>query len=83
MRYANCKAQDAFSGSVENYDKPLALLEQSFREAGLNIGFVCDIAADTAKIVSVYRDGFLQKQISIEGDNPAAAVKDVAKGVRL
>jgi len=87
MRYANKKAQDAFNGlescGVENYDKPLALLEQSFKEAGLNIEFVCAIAADMEKIVSVYRGGFLQKQISIECDNPAAAVKDVAAGVRL
>jgi len=81
MRYAN-KARDAFSGR-ENYDRPLALLEQSFREAGLDIEFVCDIAADTAKMVSVYRGGFLDKQISIECDSPAMAVKDVAKGVRL
>jgi hypothetical protein len=61
MRYANNEAQDAFSGFVENYDKPLALLEQSFREAGLNIGFVCAIGKDNAKIVSIYRDGFLQR----------------------
>jgi len=83
MKYANEKTRSAFSGFDENYDKPLALLEQSFRAAGLDIEFVCDIAADTAKIVSIFRGGFLDKQISIEGDNPAAAVKDVAKGVRL
>jgi hypothetical protein len=82
MRYANEETRCTFRGS-ENYDDPLTLLEQSFREAGLNIEFVCAIAADLGKIVSVYRDGFLQKQISIEGDCPAMAVKDVAKGVRL
>ena len=84
MRYANKKVQDAFSGSDENYDKPLALLEQAFKEAGLvDDEFVCDITADGAKMVSVYRAGFLRKQISIEADSPAQAIKDVAAGVRL
>jgi len=84
MKYPSIAAQDAFCGFAENYDKPLALLEQSFKSAGLvDIEFVCDIAADKAKIVSVYRRGFLQKQISIECDSPAMAVKDVAAGVKL
>jgi hypothetical protein len=52
MRYANKEAQEAFSGR-ENYDMPLALLEESFRRAGLNVGFVCAIAADGEKIVSI------------------------------
>jgi len=82
MKYPNREIQDVFRGN-ENYDRPLELLEQSFRAAGLDIEFVCDIAAGKSKIVSVFRDGFLSKQISIEGDNPAAAVKDVAKGVKL
>jgi len=82
MKYSNNEVKNAYSGQ-ENFDRPLALLEQSFKEAGLDIEFVCDIAADTAKIVSVYRGGFLQKQISIECDSPAMAVKDVAAGVRL
>jgi len=82
MKYPNKEVQDVYRGN-ENFDMPLELLEQSFKEAGLKIEFVCDIAADKMKIVSVYRDGFLQKQISIEGDCPAMAVKDVAAGVRL
>jgi hypothetical protein len=82
MRYANKEAREAFSGN-ENYDRPLALLEQSFREAGLNIEFVCVVAARGEKIVSIYRDGFLQRQQSIDCDNPACAVKDVAAAVRL
>jgi len=82
MRYANEETRGAFCRG-ENYDAPLALLEQSFREAGLDIEFVCATGADLGKIVSVYRTGFLQKQISIEGDCPAMAVKDVANGVKL
>jgi len=82
MKYPNKEVQDVFRGD-ENFDKPLELLEQSFKAARLDIEFVCDIAADRVKIVSVYRGGFLQKQISIEGDSPAQAVKDMAAGVRL
>ena len=82
MKYVNEKVRGIFNGD-ENYATPLALLEQCFKKAGLDIEFVCDIAADSEKIVSVYRYGFLQKMLSIEGDSPAQAVKDVAKGVRL
>ncbi|MDR2729419.1 MAG: hypothetical protein LBB81_00790 [Treponema sp.] len=82
MRYADKEAQKAFSGK-ENYDRPLALLEESFRAAGHDIEFVCVIGADKAKIVSIFRGGFLDKQQSIECDSPACAVKDVAAAVRL
>jgi len=82
MRYSGKKAMDAFCGD-ENFDRPLSLLEQSFIEAKLDIEFICDVAADKAKMVSVYRGGFLQKQISIECDSPAQAIKDVAAGMKL
>ncbi|MDR2953214.1 MAG: hypothetical protein LBU82_08240 [Treponema sp.] len=83
MRYANNEAQDAFCWANENYGKPLALLEQSFNAAGMDIEFVCVVGKYNAKIVSIYRGGFLQRQQSIECDSPAQAVKDVAAGVRL
>jgi hypothetical protein len=82
VKYADKEAQEAFSGR-ENYDIPLALLELSFRAAGLDIEFVCAVAVHGEKIVSIYRDGFLQRQQSIDCDSPACAVKDVAAGVRL
>ena len=82
MKYKNKEAQDAFSGR-ENYDKPLAALEQSFREAGMNIKFYCEISELEEKTVSIYQDGFLRRRLLIEGDNPAAAVKDVAERVKL
>jgi len=82
MKYPNKEVQDVFRRN-ENFDGPLELLEQSFKAAGLDIEFVCDVGADKAKIVSVYRGGFLKKQISIEGDSPAMAVKDVAERVKL
>jgi len=82
MRYANKETKDAFSGR-ENFDRPLALLEQSFKEAGLDIEFVCAIAAYKAKIVSIYRGGFLQRQQSIECDSPAQAIKDITEAVKL
>jgi len=82
MKYANDKAEKAFWGS-QNFGASLALLEESFNAADLDVEFVCAIGAGEAKIVSIYRDGFLQRQQSIEGDSPAQAVKDVAAGVRL
>jgi hypothetical protein len=82
MRYADNKARDAFRGR-ENFDKPLMLLEESFRAAGYDIEFVCVIGTDNAKIVSIYRDGFLVRQQSIECDSPAQAIKDVAEAMKL
>ena len=86
MKYADKEAQDVFNGretcGVENYGKPLALLEQSFKEAGLNVEFECE-AGKHGKMVSIYRGGFLQKMVSIEGDSPAQAVKDIAEKVKL
>jgi hypothetical protein len=82
MRYADREAQETFLGR-ENFDRPLELLEESFRSAGLNVEFVCAVAVHGEKIVSIYLDGFLQRQQSIDYDNPACAVKDVAAGVRL
>jgi len=82
MKYKNKEARDAFSGR-ENYGKPLAALEQSFREAGMIIEFYCEISELEEKTVSIYQDGILRRRVSIEGDNPAAAVKDVAERVKL
>ncbi|MDR2924181.1 MAG: hypothetical protein LBU85_12685 [Treponema sp.] len=82
MRYANEDAFKAFH-ILEDYETPLAMLELSFKGAGLDIEFVCAIAADGQKIVSIYRGGFLYRQQSIECDSPAQAVKDVVAGVRL
>jgi len=82
MRYANDKAKKAFFGR-QNFGDPLELLEESFNVADLDVEFVCAIGAYEAKIVSIYRGGFLQRQQSIECDSPAQAVKDVAMAVRL
>jgi len=82
MRYTNDKAQKAFLGR-ENFGNSLELLEESFNAADMDVEFVCAIGADDAKIVSIYRGGFLDRQQSIECDSPAQAIKDVAAGVRL
>lgn len=82
MRYANNEARCAFIGR-ENFDAALSFLEESFNAADLKIEFVCDMGADNAKIVSIYRDGFLTRQQSIECDSPAQAIKDVAAAVKL
>jgi hypothetical protein len=83
MRYASNEAQDAFCWASENYGKPLELLESCFKKAELDIEFVCGLAANLSKFVAIYKGGFLQRQQSIEGDSPAAAVKDVAAAVRI
>jgi hypothetical protein len=83
MKYANQEAIDAFKGNEnEDYVIPLALLEQSFHAAGLNVEFRCAFVAGE-KLIAISRDGSLKCQQSIEGNSPAQAVKDVAAAVKL
>ena len=83
MKYACERAMEVFSREPENFHKPLTHLEQAFIEAGLNIwleGCVLPVIAEH-KIVSIYRDGAMYKAVSIEGDSPAMAVADIARGI--
>jgi len=83
MRYVSKEVQEAFSREPENYYRPLVLLEKAFREAGLNIEFVgCFLpVAVEHKGVVIYRDDLVYRTVLIEGDSPATAVADVARGV--
>jgi len=83
MRYTSKEVQDAFSREPENYHRPLALLEKAFDEAGLNIKFTgCFLpVAVEHKAVVICRGGLVYMTVSIDGDNPAMAVKNVARGV--
>jgi hypothetical protein len=83
VRYADKEARYAFNGA-RDYGKPLALLEKSFRAAGLNIEFVgYAIGPAGTKAVLIYQNGSLAKQILIEEGNPAMAVKEAAWWVQL
>jgi hypothetical protein len=84
MRYASNEAHDAFIGGGENFGKPLRMLEASFIAAGLNITFECALGIGAAKVVKIFESGVLLQRIkTIEGDSPAAAVKDVAAAVKV
>jgi len=85
MRYTSKEVRDAFSREPENYHKPLALLEEVFRRAGLNVEFEGCLLPVTVehKAVFIYRDGFAHMTVSIKGGSPAMAVADVARGVML
>ena len=74
---------DAIAAFTE-YGASLKQLEDAFNLAGLPIAFTCILDDSKQKIVEVSK----QKKntiryIYIEGDSPAQAIKDVAKGVRL
>jgi hypothetical protein len=71
-------ARKAFNG----YLGPLAYLEQSFTEAGLDVVFRGIYTANGGKRV-VLRNGRSIRVVSIEGDSPAQAVKDVAEKIKL
>jgi len=66
------------------YEKPLRHLEKAFNKTGLAVRFYCFVAPPDNKMVDIVRlTGGRLNLVCIEGDSPAQAVKDVAKGVRL
>ena len=69
--------------AFRTYEKPLKKLEISFNSAGLPVTFHAFADPFGNKMVRVTGGSSSQKLICIEGDSPAQAVKDVAKGVRL
>jgi hypothetical protein len=84
MRYASNEAHAEFIGGEENFGTPLAKLEESFKAAGIDVEFVCCMhAPGDLKKVSIYKGGLYRGEQFIEGDSPAAAVKDVAAVVKV
>lgn len=67
-----------------NYYPPLRELEKTFRLAGItNIEFRAFVSEGGDKRIEISFGGRVSRVISIEGDNPAQAVKDVAAAVKL
>jgi hypothetical protein len=73
------KNKNAFS----EYGTSLRYLEKSFNKAGLPVTFRCVATPNKTKIVDIIKNFKVIKQICIEGDSPAQAVKDVAEAVKL
>ena len=69
--------------AFQSYAKPLEKLEKSFNAAGHPIIFHAFVDPLGNKMIRVMGGRASQKIICIEADSPAAAVKDVAKGVRI
>jgi hypothetical protein len=69
--------------AFEPYLEPLETLEKSFRQAGLDIVFRGIYTGNGGKRVEILRSGLSDCVASIEGDNPAQAIKDIACAVRL
>jgi hypothetical protein len=72
-------AESAFKG----YLVPLEALEKAFREAGVDITFRGIYTGNGGKRVEILRHSLSDRVVSIEGDNPAQAVKDIASAVKL
>jgi len=74
---------DAIAAFTE-YRASLKQLEDAFNLAGLPITFTCILDDSNQKVVEVSKQTHNTiRYIYIEGDSPAQAIKDVAKGVRL
>jgi hypothetical protein len=66
----------------EGYTSALRSLENSFRRAGLGISFYAYESPIGEKKVGIRNDSNnIIKTVSIEGDSPAQAIKDVAQAV--
>ncbi|MDR2098216.1 MAG: hypothetical protein LBP37_06820 [Spirochaetaceae bacterium] len=71
------------ASAFKEYLEPLRLLESSLKAAGLDIEFETGCTYGKGKWIFLNRGGKTYRVVSIEGDNAAQAVKDVAAAVRL
>jgi hypothetical protein len=67
--------------AFEGYTPALRALESSFRKAGLGISFLGFDSPVRGKVVCVKADGKIVNSVTIEDDNPAQAIKNVAQAV--
>jgi|LSQA01.1.fsa_nt_gi hypothetical protein len=67
----------------QDYLMPLRLLEKALRASGMVIRFELTLSENGDKWIEITEGSRPPHVISIEGDNPAMAVKDVAAAVRL
>jgi hypothetical protein len=71
------------TGAFRGYTPALEALESSFRKAGLGILFHLYDSPLQGRLIRIKNDttNAIVKSVSIEGDSPAQAVKDVARAV--
>jgi len=78
------KINALYADAFRDYEKPLQKLEEAFNAAGWGFKFHLFVHPQSGeKVVEVIGGCASQNIISIEADNPAMAVKDVAKGVKI
>jgi len=67
----------------EEYYKPLKTLEEAFQLAGKRIEFGAGLTSNEMRYIYIYYNGKPGNTVFIEGDNPAQAIKDIVRAVRL
>jgi ABC-type branched-subunit amino acid transport system substrate-binding protein len=77
------KVSNYAESAFKDYFTPLSALEKAFRDAGVDIVFRGMYTDNGGKLVEILRSGFSDRIVSIEGDNPGQAIKDVANAVKL
>jgi hypothetical protein len=77
------KVSNYAESAFKDFLTPLEALEKAFREAGVDITFRGIYTGNGGKRVEILRYGLSDRVVSIEGDNPAQAIKDVAGAIRL
>jgi hypothetical protein len=78
MRVDLCD-KETFAG----YMTALQTLEEAFIMAGALVSFYCLDSLVLGKTVLIKRGDAKIVEVSIEGDSPAQAIKDVAAAIRL
>ncbi|MDR1250023.1 MAG: hypothetical protein LBK63_12055 [Treponema sp.] len=68
--------------AFEGYTAALGALEKAFNMAGIPVLFRCLYSPVFGRTV-LMKKGEALRSISIEGDSPAQAVKDIAAAVKL
>jgi hypothetical protein len=67
--------------AFEGYAPALEDLESSFQRAGCDFSFHGVVLPVAGKTIRILSDGVVFKSVSIEGDSPVQAIKDVAQAV--
>lgn len=66
-----------------DYAEPLRALELAFRKSGASFSFYAWNHPEQGKRILIKHKNVVIRTVSIEGDSPAQAVKDVARAVPL
>jgi hypothetical protein len=73
------------NASFKDFMKPIKKLEKAFQSAGIPVEIEFKRTDSHGKVIDVLSktNPYYRHSVSIEGDSPAQAIKDIAAAIRL